>query len=379
MFIQTNDVQPNRIELGKGVIVLTYGCNMKCSFCYAAAEVFDKPATMPIAEAKRSIDFLSNLGVKTVTLLGGEPTFYKHLHEVVEYGLEKGVSGWIVTNGTRFATGDYAPRLIEAGIKGGCISLHGHTPAEHDSATRMIGSFETAIEAVKRSVNKGWPFYPMITVMERNLASVLQLVNMLRDLGCGTIYINYGLPGISDKYNVGGDATPEALAKLSEELFLMQDELGVRFLFNREKNKIPLCHFNHDILKNMFDDHAIGSGCEAVQGNTIVIEPGGSALGCSHWVEHPLLNIYDNYDTLQLRSVDEFWDVWMNGEPAAYRDSLSYFPYEQCEGCGWRLDGKCFGGCKVWQEAGNLPKLKKLTVHAHKSFDFLSTYDGASS
>jgi len=351
---------PGTIEMGKGVIVLTYGCNLRCSFCYAAAEVFDKPSSMSRDEGFKSMEFMSSIGIKTLTLLGGEPTLYKHLPDMVEYGTNLGVSSWIVTNGFKLALSDLGNELLDRGLKGGCISLHGHTPEEHDTATKKKGSYDIAMRAVNLAVENNWPFYPMVTVMERNLDNVLPLITALSDVGCELIYINYGLPSVSEDYNIGGDASPEALALLSQELYHLQKPLGVKFIFNREKNKVPLCHFDYDTLNQMFEEEIIGTGCEAAQGNTIVVEPGGSALGCSHWVEHPLLNIYKNYENLELLSPEEFWKEWNHGEPAQYRDSLSYFPYEKCEDCGWRKSGKCFGGCKVWQKAGVLPKYKKF-------------------
>ena len=345
------------ITMGKGVIVLTYACNLKCSFCYAASEVFDRPATMSLAEGKRSVDFLESIGIQSFTLLGGEPTIYKHLVELVEYSHSKGMGPWVVTNGTRICEENFASRLVEAGLKGGCISLHGHSPEEHDQAVKIPGSYNSAMKAIAMAVENDWPLFPMFTVMDSNMPSIMKVVNALREVGCRKIYINYGLPNIVRELDTGIDAAPRALAKLTEELFLMQDDLGVRFIFNREKNKIPLCHFNYDILKDMFEAEGIGTGCEAVQGNSVIVEPGGSLLGCSHWVEHPLLNIYKDYKKLELISPNEFWHLWQTGRPREFREELRYFPYEQCTDCGWRKDKKCFGGCKVWQKAGVLEKL----------------------
>ncbi|PYP87317.1 MAG: hypothetical protein DMF61_09880 [Blastocatellia bacterium AA13] len=347
-----------QVYMGKGVIILTYACNLKCSFCYAASEVFDRPGTMSLNEARRSVDFLDSIGIKTFTLLGGEPTVFKHLLEVVAYSRERGMGPWVVTNGTRICEPGFAQSLIDAGLKGGCVSLHGHSAEEHDRATLIAGSYYAAMKAIAMAVERDWPLFPMLTVMDSNISSVLKVVNNLIRAGCKTIYINYGIPNIVKSLDTGIDASPQALARVSEQLFLMQDDLGVRFIFNREKNKVPLCHFNHDLLKDMFEAGVIGTGCEAVQGNSVIVEPGGTILGCSHWVEHPLLNIYKNYEALELLEPEEFWEQWATGRPKEFRDELRYFPYEECEDCGWRKDRKCFGGCKVWQSAGALPKLR---------------------
>jgi radical SAM protein with 4Fe4S-binding SPASM domain len=344
------------MPMGKGVLVMTYACNLKCSFCYAGVEVFGRPKTMSYEEACRSIDFMASIGITTYTLLGGEPTIHRDLVRIVEYSSRLGVSAWLVTNAVKLADPDYARSLVEAGVKGGCISLHGHDATQHDAATGIPGSYDKAMRATRQAVDNGWPFYPMLTVMDTNLANVLPTVRNLVDLGCPTVYINYGVPNIVPDLDTGSASGPQALARLSEQLFRLQPELGVRFVFNREKNKIPLCHFDHETLKDMFADHVIGTGCEAAQGNTVVIEPGGKVLGCSHWVDHPLMNIYRDYATLELIEPQEFWRQWSTGSAADFRHDLRFFPYDQCVECGWRKSGMCFGGCKVWQSAGVLPK-----------------------
>lgn len=351
------DTPTPRVTMGKGVVVLTYACNLKCSFCYAGAEVFSRPRTMQLPEAKRSVDFLESIGIQSFTLLGGEPTVFKHLPAIISYARDKGMGPWIVSNGTRLCEPDYAESLVDAGLKGGCISLHGHSAEQHDTATRIPGSYDKAMQTVRMAVERGWPLFPMLTVMDSNLQSVLNVVKNLTDVGCTTIYINYGIPNVVRSLDTGVDASPQVLARLTEQLFGMQRELGVRFIFNREKNKIPLCHFDYDLLHEMFEDGVIGTGCEAVQGNSVIVEPGGSVLGCSHWVEHSLMNIYRDYSTLDLLSPEEFWHMWETGRPAEFRREHGFFPYEKCGDCGWRTSGKCYGGCKVWQEAGVLPRV----------------------
>jgi radical SAM protein with 4Fe4S-binding SPASM domain len=344
------------IEMGKGVLVLTYACNLKCSFCYAGYEVFGKPKTMRLAEAKAAIDFMASLGIRTFTLLGGEPTIHRDLLDVVRYAAGRQMGPWIVTNGVKIADLGFAESLVSAGLKGGCISLHGDNAEQHDAVTGIPGSFDKAMRATALAVQRGWPLHPMITVMDPTLPQVRPMIDHLIGLGCTDIYVNYGLPNIKSELDTGVDSGPEALARLTEELFHQQREWGVRFIFNREKNKIPLCHFDYDTLKDMFSESVIGVGCEASEGNTVVIEPGGKVLGCSHWVDHPVMTIFKDYERLETLTAEEFWQQWMSGKPLAYRQDLRYFPYEECAACGWREAKMCFGGCKVWQEAGALPK-----------------------
>lgn len=354
--------------MGKGVLILTYACNLKCSFCYAGHEVFGKPKTMRSGEAYAGIDFMASIGIRTFTLLGGEPTIHRDLLDVIRYAAGRDMGPWVVTNGVKLADPAFAEALLDAGLKGGCISLHGDKAAEHDAVTGIPGSYAAAMRATARAAERGWPLFPMLTVMEPTLGQVRPVIDLLVGMGCRTIYINYGLPNIKAELDSGVDSSPQRLARLTEELYAMQSELGVRFIFNREKNKIPLCHFDYDTLQDMFRDSVIGVGCEAAEGNTVVIEPGGSVLGCSHWVDHPLINIYKDRDRLELIGAEEFWDLWMSGKPLDYRRDLRFYPYEACVDCGWRKAEMCFGGCKVWQQAGVLPRTVAVdgdTVERH--------------
>lgn len=348
-----SDVEP--MSMGKGVLILTYACNLRCSFCYAGSEVFGRPKTMSRAEAEKGIDFMAGIGITTFTLLGGEPTIHRDILPMVRYAADRNMGAWVVTNGVKVSDPDFGQALVDAGLKGGCISLHGRNAEEHDTATRIPGSYAKAMTAIRNAVERDWPLYPMLTVMESNLSSVLPVVRSLTDLGCRTIYINYGVPNVVSELDTGSASGPEALARMTEELFALQPQLGVRFIFNREKNKIPLCHFDYEVLKDMFAEQVIGTGCEAAEGNTVVIEPGGKVLGCSHWVDHPITNIFADYATLKLVEVDDFWREWRTGAPREYRESLRFFPYEACVDCGWRKSKQCFGGCKIWQQAGVLP------------------------
>lgn len=56
-------------------------------------------------------------------------------------------------------------------------------------------------------------------------------------MGYRRIYINYGIPNVVEEFNTGFDASPKALAKITEQLYDMQDDLGVTFIFNCEKIK----------------------------------------------------------------------------------------------------------------------------------------------
>lgn len=335
------------IKFGKAVIVPSYACNQQCVYCYAQPSVSGCHFIMSVSEMKRTIDFFSELQIKTMTILGGEPLLYAHLEELIVYALEKGITSWIVTNGTQLCKNGIGQRLIDAGLKGGCISLFSMDEQTHDSITQNEGSFRLVQESLHMIVHKLWPIHPMLTIgdqpFENTYRDVVQLVN----LGFSTIYINYGVPTVFNTHQKQYAIQPQLLADHTHRLYAMQSKYNVRFVFNCEKNKVPICHFDSKIFGELHAKHQIGYGCEIMQGNTIVVEPGGSVLGCSHWVGLPLLNIYRDFKTLALISKEEFYQEWEHGFPAKVRELINKYPYEKCADCEVRNKKKCFGGCKT--------------------------------
>ena len=73
--------------MGKGVLIPTYKCNQRCKCCYAMADILTANGEMSLEEAKKAIDFFDMLGIKTYTLLGGEPLIYKDINEIIRYAM----------------------------------------------------------------------------------------------------------------------------------------------------------------------------------------------------------------------------------------------------------------------------------------------------
>src|SRR3989344_1072958 len=75
-----------------------------------------------LEDVKKEIDMLiSKRNVSSITLAGGEPTFYKDLSKVIRYISSKGIRPIILTNGT-LLTKEKILEYKEAGV--GRIAIH---------------------------------------------------------------------------------------------------------------------------------------------------------------------------------------------------------------------------------------------------------------
>lgn len=145
-----------KIEMGKGVLVPSYKCNQRCSCCYAMADIMQAKQTMSLEEAKKSIDFFEMIGIKTYTILGGEPLIYPYINEIIKYAISKNITSWIVTNGLMLSDSEFGNKLFEDGLIGGCLSMFSLNKEIHESITNVKGSYDKLIKALENIKRYDW-------------------------------------------------------------------------------------------------------------------------------------------------------------------------------------------------------------------------------
>lgn len=127
---------------------VTMGCNMRCKHCGSscAQPLADELTT---GEALDIIDQLPAVGLRWITLSGGEPLTRHDLSSLISRLAEKEIAVNIITNGWLLA--DKARSLCESGVSTVAVSLDG--PREIHDMIRMAGSYERSeagIREVKR-------------------------------------------------------------------------------------------------------------------------------------------------------------------------------------------------------------------------------------
>ncbi len=134
---------------------LTFRCNLRCRIC--PQELFKSQggkrrtpsaeAELSLDEAKAVVDDLATMGVKVITLTGGEPLLYPQAAEIAHYIKARGMACNILTNGGVMSE-EIARRLVQAKVDALTFSLDGPQKV-HDLVRGREGCFARLCQAVE--------------------------------------------------------------------------------------------------------------------------------------------------------------------------------------------------------------------------------------
>ena len=125
---------------------LTYRCNERCVHCYLDHHDHGEMTT---AEIKDLLDQMAAAGVFYLTISGGEILMRRDFFEILEYARLRTFCIKLKTNGILIRKQE-ADRIKALGVESVQISIYSHIPAVHDAITKLPGSLEQSIEAIRR-------------------------------------------------------------------------------------------------------------------------------------------------------------------------------------------------------------------------------------
>lgn len=176
----------------------TRRCNLHCVHCYASAKTTPFDDELTTAEGYALIDDLAGFGVPVVLFSGGEPLQRPDLFELAAHAKAQGMRAVLSTNGTLIddATAD---RIQEAGFSYVGISLDG-LPAVHDKVRGMVGSFDEALDGIRRCRERGIRVGLRYTVHKLNVGDLDGIFQLIEDEGIPRVcFYHLAYAGRGDK------------------------------------------------------------------------------------------------------------------------------------------------------------------------------------
>lgn len=343
----------NAYHVGKirgGWLTLNRSCNLRCKWCYAAGTEFDKGRNMDPFLAHQLIDVMGELGVKSIVLIGGEPTIYPYLYETVAYVRQKGILPMLISNGVRFSNMEFCKRLIDAGVKKITISLKGTTPNHYLELTKM-NVFENVLQGIEnlRSLDVEPSFE--IVIVNEYLSNLEKVFSELTELRVKNITVDLASPVINqNEVSAPGVPNPLELRDAIHRIYHSVDPDQIDYVIYMT---IPFCLLDPDVLQGLKDGDRLMSSCHVPHGNALIFDEHGGVLPCNH-MESKAIGQWDK----DFNSAKDFMLYWNSPELKNFRAACSCYPAEPCKTCSqWK---ECGGGCMVkwlyWNPADFIKK-----------------------
>lgn len=325
-------------------IALTYSCNLRCVFCYAACgcRSSDRDAgEMSKAEAKRVLHVIRHdAKVPSVSFTGGEPTLRGDLPALVRYGRAIGLRVNLITNATTLSPRG-AQRLARSGLNSAQVSLEGPSPTVHDALTGVPGSFERTLAGLKALRGTGVRVHTNTTISRGNIAHLKGIVGLAKEIGMERLSMNMVIPTGS------AAVTPKEIwvsyTEIGETVRGLKAEarrVGIEFMWY---SPTPYCLFNP------VADGLGGKACAACDG-LLSVSPQGDVLPCS--------SLFDPVGNL-LKA--DFREVWSS--PRAEHYKSKNYAHAICKAC--EDFEVCCGACPLYWEAFGYRELMAGREVAH--------------
>ena len=310
---------------------VTMGCNMRCGHCGSSCEE-PLPGELTTQEALSLADQIADLGLRWITLSGGEPLTRADLPLIIEKFVSRSVAVNIISNGW-FIDVDMAQTLKKSGVSTVAISVDG-TRKVHDSI-RMSGSFQRIKEAFSHLKRAKVTVGAITTISRKNMSILPRLRRELINMGVDLWQVQLGQPMGNFKERPDWVLSPEQVpdiidfcsetAVAGEIKIFPADCIG----YYTEKEIITRQH------SGVGSSTAIWNGCNAGTRNFGILH-NGDILGCTSIREKSFIEGNVKEQPLS--------QIWSKPDGFAWYRNMSKAQLQgDCAICIY--GGRCLGGC----------------------------------
>jgi nif11-class peptide radical SAM maturase 3 len=256
---------------------ITLKCNLACSHCGSRAGVA-RTKELSTQEALDLVRQMAEVGIKEVTLIGGEAFMRPDWLEIARAITEAGMLCGMTTGGFGISL-ETARRMKEAGIASVSVSVDG-LEATHDRLRGRKGSWQSAFRTMQHFQEVGLWFYGCNTQINRLSAPEFPLIyEHIRDAGAQAWQIQLTVPMGHAADNAHILLQPSELLDVYPMLARVARRAKREGVIIQGGNNIGYYGPYERILRRGASEWSFWSGCGAGL-NTLGIEADGAIKGC---------------------------------------------------------------------------------------------------
>lgn len=319
-------------KIKTGWLTITRKCNNFCEWCYTQNKL--NCESMKYEDAISGVDKLVEMGANRIVLIGGEPTIYPNIVELIKYISTKGIKVSIATNGRKLSDVGFAKEIVDAGVNSINISLKGTSEEEYKKYTKSIGLNE-AIQGYNNLHKLGFKnislSYVIVDDNKENFNNIIRLIekNQLRNIVFQFVKPVLELKDNDELMNI------EKMGKFVTYIYNSMKKTKTNYCL---EISFPLCAVEEEILKKMIDENRITTCCHISKGSGLIFDTDLKILPCNHFAEYPY-----SEDKIGAQSVEKISEFLESEICLKLRETAGSYPSKKCIECDkWAI---CGGGC----------------------------------
>lgn len=316
-------------------LTINRACNLRCKWCYAAADGFKNTATMTVETLEKIQEVISAKNISRFIILGGEPTLHPNLSMIVKR--LKPAKVVLVSNAIKLADKNYLQLLKACGLNVVTISLKGFTEEQYkkDAGMACLSAVEKAITNLN---NVGISYSVSVTFSDSIMKALPSIVEWIKRNNVEAMSINYCRPVVlRNKVTIKGIPHPREMAIQTMKIYDLIKGSEVRCVYNF---MLPLCLLPFEFISELVKNKLLTTICQLQKGNGLIFMPDGSLIPCNHLFDYSLGKIGEDFNTTtefeSFRREKKIWDFYQK---------TGNLPDRRCQDCS--LKTRCGGGCFI--------------------------------
>ena len=168
------------ITSSSSILEITDKCHLNCKHCFTNANSIKETDNMSFGVVKKLLKELKKIGIKRLTISGGEPSLRDDYLKILNYAKILNFELYLFTTGFRVNNQDILQ--LKKICKMVCVSLD-PPDHHHDLLRQEKGTYKKAIKFIKKLSAENIPIYTQSMITSRNLNQLDSIKNLLLSLG----------------------------------------------------------------------------------------------------------------------------------------------------------------------------------------------------
>ena len=170
-----------------------YSCSRSCRFCFVSREDRIQYARhMPLRKLCETVYKAYQGGTRSLSVLGGEPTLYDNLLELLAFARRIGyLSTVLFSNGFRLSDKEYVKKLADVRVRAVHLNLPSHEAEAFDYLTRSKNGLGKAIKAIENLTEYKIPVTAVCVINRHNYRKLPEYADFCMRHGVSFFMLHY--------------------------------------------------------------------------------------------------------------------------------------------------------------------------------------------